>query len=174
MKLKPNGRTRNLIACVTLILVIIIVISTIYIGNQQDAVFSNNSQNFQAAQAYLQQNPTYSLELYQQLLTTHADSYLLWWDAANALSAQGNYRQAAQYYAKAAQLRPIIISDQQFLLPYSQALYSLGQYSKAHSLLIHAFPNQYSDNNDPVITQKVKSLLQAINDKLGNTVQEGQ
>ncbi len=166
--ISAKGRTTLVSALLVGVLVVFTI--TLHLGQQQDSVFLNDNNLFQTALSVQTQDPTQAEPLLRQLLVTHTDSYLLLWDLADVLAAEHKYAEAAQYYTLARHARPILVSDQQYLLSYATTLFNLGELKLAQQYLSHAGPNVFSSNDNPQLTKQVNTLQLQIDKTLASSI----
>lgn len=132
MRINVAGKTRNWIFFGVAALTIIVALITYSYGRNQDRSFLSNYNEYQRAISLVnQQQYDQGLETLQNLDSNSQATYQVQYLKGICAYHNGSYDMAAQFYQGAQETRPALLTNQEFLLNYAQALHKLGDYERS-------------------------------------------
>ncbi|EKN62799.1 tetratricopeptide repeat protein [Schinkia azotoformans] len=162
MKLQFSDKTRNLtFLCLTgIIIVCLFVVNNI--GNKQNKVFAEESNQFKYALHLLSQNKVTEAEpLLKDLADKHPDNYEVIWNYGIVQLQLKNFEQARALFQQAQDENVTLVKNSAFLAHYGEVLYNLGDLEKARVYLEESL--KFNPNEQ--VLNSVNNLLETIKNK---------
>lgn len=161
MKLQFSDKTRNLtFLCLTgIIIVSLFVVNNI--GNKQDKVFAEESNQFKYALHLLSQNKITEAEpLLKDLVDKHPENFEVIWTYGTVQSQFKNFDQARALFQRAQGLNVTLVKSPVFLAEYGEVYYNLGDLEKAKIYLEESLkfnPNEQVSNSVNTLLEDIKN-----------------